>query len=58
MAVAIFRSWNVGERSCMPEMTVEDAEAEVRITLSVAIYMLERKAYGPDITASSYQWFQ
>jgi hypothetical protein len=41
----------------MPEMTVEDAEAEAGMTLSVAIYILERKAYGPDITASSYQRF-
>lgn len=41
----------------MAEMTVEDAEAEGGMTPSVAIYILERKAYGPDITASSYQWF-
>jgi hypothetical protein len=40
----------------MPEMTVDDSEAKVRMQVPVVIYILERKAYGPDITASSYQW--
>jgi hypothetical protein len=37
----------------MPEITADDPNAQIRTTVLVALWILRRKVYGADITASS-----